>query len=110
VGYEELLELVKQEIGVRQGDSCAPYLFNIFSNVITAHMGEEKLQVQAMKKQIISEDNWANGSFPLSGLLKQMDQTTEHCNQWNVKCNLNKTRVTVFIENKWGEGGRKFKD
>ena len=76
-----MLELVKQEIGVRQGHSCHPYLFNIFSNVITAYMGEEKLQVQAMEKQIISEDNWANGSFRPSGLLKEMDQTTEHCNQ-----------------------------
>jgi hypothetical protein len=67
-------------------------------------MGEEKLQVQAMEKQIISEDNWANGSFPPRGLLKEMDHTTEHCNQWNVKCNLNKTRVMVFKENKRGGG------
>jgi hypothetical protein len=42
-GYEEVLELVKQEIGVWQGHSCGPYLFNIFSNVITIYMGEEKL-------------------------------------------------------------------
>jgi hypothetical protein len=28
--------------------------FNIFSNGITAYMSEEKLQVQAMEKQIIS--------------------------------------------------------
>jgi hypothetical protein len=47
-------ELGKQETGVWQGRSCGPYLFNIFSNGITAYMSEEKLQVQAMEKQIIS--------------------------------------------------------
>ena len=29
--YEEVLELVKQEIGVQQGRSCGPYRFNIFT-------------------------------------------------------------------------------
>ena len=81
-------------------------LFNIFANGIIAYISDEKAYKQAVEKQIISlvlpGDNLATESLPPSSLLKGMDLTMKYCNQWNVKCNLNKTKVMVFKE---GGGG-----
>jgi len=38
----------------------------------------------------------AIGSFIISGPLRGMDQNIKYCNQWNVKCNLNKIKVMVL--------------
>jgi hypothetical protein len=51
-----------------------------------------------MEKQIIlallPADDLATGSFPIYGLLKEMDQMMNYCNQW--KCNLNESKVTAL--------------
>lgn len=94
-----MTEPVKQETDVRLSCILGPYLFNIFTDGITACISEENPHLQAVEKQIILPllliDDMAIGTFIISGLLGVMDQTMTYCKQWNVKCNLNKTKVMV---------------
>lgn len=97
-----MTEPVKQETGVRLSCILGPYLFNIFRDgITTACIGKENPPLQAGKKQIILPllltDDLAIGSFNISGLLGAMDQMMIYRNHWNVKCNLNKTKVMVFF-------------
>jgi len=39
--YEEVIEPMIQEIGVRQGSNLAPYLFNTFTVDITDYISKE---------------------------------------------------------------------
>jgi len=49
---------------------------------------------------------WQLKCFPINILLKQMDQM-KYCNQWNVQCNLNKTKVMVLKKRAGGLKDRK---
>jgi hypothetical protein len=41
-------------------------------------------------------DDLAIGSFTVSGLQRGIDQTVKYCSDWNLKCNLQKTKILVF--------------
>jgi len=102
-----VIEPVKQETGIRLSCILGPYLFNIFTDgITTACISEENQHLQAQEKQIILPllltDDLAIGSLNISGLLGVMDQMMTYCNNWNVKCNLNKTKVMVFKKKKKG--------
>ena len=99
-----MTEPVKQETGVRLSCILGPYLFNITTDGIIARISEENPHLQAVEKRItlslLLTDDLAIGPFIISGLPGVMDQMMTYCNQWNVKCNLNKTKVMVFKKKK----------
>ena len=96
-----MTEPVEQETSVRLSCILGSYLFNIFTDGITTScLCEENPHLQAGEKQIVLAllltDDLAIGSFNISGLLGVMDQIMTYCNHWNVKCNLNKTKVMAL--------------
>jgi hypothetical protein len=38
----------------------------------------------------------AIGSFTVNGLQRGIDQMVKYCGDWNLKCNLKKTKILVF--------------
>jgi hypothetical protein len=38
----------------------------------------------------------AIGAFTVNGMQKAIDQMVKYCEEWRVKCNLNKTKIIVF--------------
>jgi hypothetical protein len=41
-------------------------------------------------------DDVAIGFFTVNGLQKGSDQMVKYCGDWNLKCNLKKTKILVF--------------
>jgi hypothetical protein len=41
-------------------------------------------------------DDLAIGSFTVNGLQRGIDQIIKYCSDWNLKCNLKKTKILVF--------------
>jgi hypothetical protein len=41
-------------------------------------------------------DDLAIGSFTVNGLQRGIDQIVKYYNDWNLKCNLKKTKILVF--------------
>jgi hypothetical protein len=41
-------------------------------------------------------DDLAIGSFTVNGLQRGIDQMVKYCGDWNLKCNLKKTKILVF--------------
>jgi hypothetical protein len=41
-------------------------------------------------------DNLAIGSFTVNGLQRGIDQIVKYCTDWNLKCNLKKTKILFF--------------
>jgi hypothetical protein len=84
-------------------DVISCYLLIIFTNGIIAYIREENPHIQAVERQIIlallPADDLAKVPFTINGLLGALDQR-KYCNHWNVKCNLNKTKITVLRKGK----------
>jgi hypothetical protein len=43
-----------------------------------------------------TSSNLAIGSFTVNGLQRGIDQMVKYCGDWNLKCNLQKTKILVF--------------
>jgi hypothetical protein len=54
---------------------------------------------------LLFADDLPFSSFITKGLQKAIDQVTRCCREWNLKCNLNRTKILVFKE-----GGKRKKD
>jgi hypothetical protein len=47
---------------------------------------------------LLLADDLAVSSFTSSGLQKEIDQIVRYCKEWNLKCNLSKSKIIVFKE------------
>jgi hypothetical protein len=47
---------------------------------------------------LLFADDLPVSSCTINGLQKATDQVTKYCREWNLKCNLNKTKIIVFKE------------
>jgi hypothetical protein len=54
---------------------------------------------------LLIADDLAFSSFTIDGLQKATDQVTKYCREWNLKYNLNKTKISVVKK-----GGKQKKD
>jgi hypothetical protein len=45
---------------------------------------------------LLFADSLAIRSFTVSGLQREIDQIVKYCSDWNLKCNLKKTKILVL--------------
>ena len=90
------------EIGVRQGDSLSPTLFNIFVNDI-ANLFDNDLSMSAKINDkkigcLFYADDLVLMSESESGLQHSLDLLNDYCNNWHLKVNESKTKV-MLVQN-----------
>jgi hypothetical protein len=78
----------------------SPYLFNIFIDDIMDYISEGNVHAPVIGRisilGLIFADDLAIGSFRVNGLQRGIDQMVKYCGDWNLKCNLQKTKILVF--------------
>ena len=78
-------------------DQASPHPFNIFIDDIT---DERKKHVPTIGKMLIPGLLFANslalGDFTIKGLKKGNGKVVAYCNKWNLKCNLQKSKIMFF--------------
>jgi hypothetical protein len=47
-------------------------------------------------QELMFADDLTIGSFTVNGLQREIDQIVKFCSDWNLKCNLKKTKILVF--------------
>jgi hypothetical protein len=87
------------KVGVRQGDTLSPLLFNIFINGIVekvksmgigARVGEEKVAI------LLSADDMVLITESEAELRELMRAVKEYCKKWYLEVNVDKTKVMVI--------------
>jgi hypothetical protein len=98
--HDEVTNFVTQTKGVTQVCSLSPYLFNIFIDDIIRYVSKANPHAPTVSDVTIPgllyADDLAIGAFTVNGMQKAIDQIVNYCEDWGVKCNLNKTKIIVF--------------
>ena len=86
-------------IGVRQGDSPSPTLFNIFVNDIAVLFENIQCEPARIDEQNVSCLFYADDLVILSesekGLQHSLNKLNDYCNKWKLKVNESKTKIMV---------------
>ena len=94
-----LTEMFKSEIGVYQGDVLSPSLFNLYINDLVNQFDSECMPACLDNTDInclLYADDVVLISTSEEGLQKSVDKLSEYCNYWDLKINIDKTKVVVF--------------
>ncbi len=97
---DKITEYFEMNIGVRQGDSLSPLLFNIFindlandleqNNTTSAHLGSLKIGF------LLYADDLILLSESAEGLQDQIDRVNAYCKTWALQINKNKSKIMIF--------------
>ena len=88
----------ESKVGVRQGDTLSPLLFNIFINGIVDKVKESGLGVKIGRETLsvlLFADDMVlvgNNEVELGNLVNKVKQ---YCDKWQLEVNVNKTKVVV---------------
>ena len=90
-------------VGLKQGDSLSPTLFNIFLNYIGKELNTEnthlKLGLHTLNHLLFADDLLLL-SEARSGLQNCLEQLGKYCNKWNLNVNISKTKAMIFSKGK----------
>ena len=98
--------------GVRQGENLSPLLFALYLNDLRSHLSScvDGLQIakEVLYPNLNNDDSWvdlllllyADDTIILAesaeNLQKGLDGLQEYCDRWDLKVNINKTKIMVF--------------
>ena len=99
------------ENGVRQGENLSPFLFSVFLNDLESYLQskdvsglttlseeiENQLNVYLKLFVILYADDTVIMSETKEDLQKQLDVFSEYCKFWQLKVNVEKTKILVFF-------------
>jgi hypothetical protein len=75
-------------------------VFNIFINDIVEYINGDNSHAPSIGQitipGLLFADDLAVSSFTSNGLQKEIDQIVRYCKEWNLKCNLRKSKIVVF--------------
>jgi hypothetical protein len=79
-------------------------MFKIFIDDVTGCTSEGNRRYPCIGTRLIPdmlfEDDLAFGSLTVNGLQKGIVKVVKYFNQWNLKCNISKTKILVL---RWGK-------
>ena len=91
-------------VGLKQGDSLSPTLFNIFLNDIGEQLNNENTYPlklgQHNLNHLLFADDLLLISETSSGLQNCLEQLGNYCNKWKLNVNINKTKAMIFSKGK----------
>lgn len=94
-----LSENIWSNRGLRQGCKLSPFLFNIFINDVIETLGKREFHCPVLMNKeipaILFADDIAIGAVTAIGLQRALDELSRYSREWNLKVNINKTKILV---------------
>ena len=95
-----LTDPFSSNIGVKQGCILSPLLFNLFVNDLPNCFETEKCEPIALGDHLVNCLMYADDIVLLSnskeGLQNSLSNLKEFCDSWNLKINIEKTKIIIF--------------
>jgi hypothetical protein len=95
-----VLDEFVSNIGLRQGCSLSPALFNIFIDDILDRLEEANTHPPVIiKRQVVGllfADDLAVGATTIIGLQRAISCIKDFCEEWSLKINVTKIKIVVF--------------
>ena len=88
----------ESKIGLRQGDTLSPLLFNVFINGIVQKVAESEggvLVGEILLQILLFADDMVLIAEDEAGLNSLMSKVKEYCDAWHLEVNVKKTKVMV---------------
>jgi hypothetical protein len=91
-----------QRSDIKQGCRLTAHLFNIYTDGSAGYISEGNFRAPITGRKTIQgllfADDLAISSFTITGLEKAINQAVKYCKDWNLKCNLKKSKTLVFTK------------
>ena len=100
-----LSEFFDSNIGLLQGEVLSPFLFSLFLNDLELHLQQSTSAGLTLDQLSIYLSMFPDDAviFSVDGLQSSLNNLESYCRRWDLKVNVDKTKVVVF--RKGGGGG-----